>query len=49
MKMVGLIKISNGAATGSEEERAAESSSVCGGVGQAPPVLVDAGFGCGQG
>lgn len=28
MKMVGLSKISNGAATGSEEEGAAESSSV---------------------
>lgn len=49
MKMADLSKVSNGAATGSEEEGAPESSSVCGGVGQALPVLVDPEFGCGQG
>lgn len=42
VKMVGLSKISNGAAMGEEEERASESSYVCGGEEQALPCLVDA-------
>ena len=41
VKMVGLSKISNGAATGEEEEGASESSYVCGGEEQALPGLVD--------
>ena len=41
-EMVGLSKISNGAATGEEEEGASESSYVCGGEEQALPGLVDA-------
>lgn len=49
VKMVGFNKISNGAATGEEEEGASESSYVCGGEEQALLGCWTPEFGRGQG